>query len=65
MTTTTTTTTTLFVPKVELNLQNKQNENEDDHMAAQNNQHRLMKNWAAILTISSVLIVRVRYLRLR
>ena len=43
-TTTTTTTTTLFVPKVELNLQNKQNKNEDDHMAAQNNQHRLMKN---------------------
>ena len=33
-------------------------------MVAQNNQHRLMKNWAAILSISSVLIIRVRYLRL-
>ena len=34
-------------------------------MAAQNNQHRQMKNWAAILSISSVLLMRVRYLRLR
>ena len=32
-------------------------------MVAQNNQHRLMRNWAAILTISSVLIIRVRYLK--
>ena len=32
-------------------------------MATQNNQHMLMKNWEAILTISSVLIIRVRYLR--
>ena len=34
-------------------------------MAAQNKQHGLMKNWAAFLSISSVLIIRVSYLRLR
>ena len=34
-------------------------------MTDQNNQHRLMKNWAAILSIPSVLIIRVRYLRIR